>query len=283
MTRKQQRVLQLVSGAVLSATIATPALSLDRVPAKDGSGTYGYTDTPIQPWSGYHVHDPDRPLPPRVNVGPAPTHTAAPPSDAVVLFNGTDLSKWRPTQWKLVDGCVETTEGDLTSLDSFGDCQIHLEWLAPANFQGPWSNQGNNGVYLLGLHEIQIFDSWNEKIYPDGMAGSIYGQTPPLVNACRPPGEWQTFDMVFVAPVFEAGKLKSPGRVTLMHNGVLVLHDEAIHGETAHRGLPAYTQKISQGPIMLSGHHCPVRFRNIWVRPLKRTSGTVRPTTQASP
>jgi hypothetical protein len=238
----------------------------DLVQAKDGSGVYGYKDTPKLPWCGYLVHDPDRPAPKRVQVGPA-TQPAAPPSDALVLFDGKDLSKWQPTDCKLVDGCIEAV-GSLTSKESFGNCQIHLEWMAPANFKGPWYNQGNNGVMLMGLYEIQIFDSWNEQIYPDGQAAAIYAQTPPRVNVCRPPGEWQTYDIVFTAPLFEGGKLLQPARVTMFHNGVLVHLNEEIRGETGHRILPEYKTRLTQGPLVLSGHNCPVRFRNIWVRPL---------------
>ena len=120
----------------------------------------------------------------------------------------------------------------------------------------------------MGLYEIQIFDSVNEKIYADGMAGAVYGQTPPLVNAARPPGEWQSFDILFTAPVFDGEKLVKPARVTVLHNGVLVQHETEIHGEVHHLGLPSYKQKKSAGPLLLGGHNCPIRFRNIWVRPL---------------
>ena len=247
----------------LGSTLQAAELSY----AKDGSGVYGYKDTPRLPWCDYLVHDCDRPAPRRVNVGPGPDGPVPPPSDAVVLFDGEDLTKWQPTDCKLVEGCIEAV-GSLTSKESFGDCQIHLEWLAPADFKGPWYNQGNNGVLLMGLYEIQIFDSWNEKLYPDGQAAAIYGQTPPLVNACRPPGQWQSYDIVFTAPVFADGKLVKPARVTLCHNGVLVQLNEEIRGETGHRILPEYKKKVSRGPLVLSGHDCPVRFRNIWVRPL---------------
>jgi hypothetical protein len=267
--------LRLFGPATLSLALgilfhATSLEAADLVHAKDGSGFYGYTDTPVLPWSGYKVHDPNRPAPPRIKVASAPQQPAPPPSDAVVLFDGSDLAKWQPHSWKLVDGCIEAGAGNLVSRESFGDCQIHIEWMMPADFEGPWYDQGNNGVMLMGLYEIQIFDSYNEKIYPDGAAAAIYGQTPPLVNATLPPGQWQSFDIVFTAPVFEGDKLARPARVTMFHNGVLVHLDEEIRGETRHRALPAYTRKISQGPLMLLGHNCPVRFRNIWVRPLAR-------------
>lgn len=235
--------------------------------AKDGSGVYGYKDTPKLPWGDYVVHDPDRPAPPRINPGPAPA-PAPVPSDAVVLFDGNDLAKWQSSDWKVVDGCIQAGSGRLATKENFGDCQIHIEWMAPANFDGPWYNRGNNGVLLMGLYEIQIFDSYNEKLYPDGQAAAIYAQTPPLVNACRKPGEWQSFDIAFTAPVFEGEKVAQPARVTMFHNGVLVHLNEEVRGETGHRTLPAYKRKVSQGPLALSGHDCPVRFRNIWIRPL---------------
>jgi hypothetical protein len=241
------------------------------VKAKDGSGVYGYKDTPVLPWCGYRVHDPDRPDPRRVDPGTAGQSVmpAKPPADAIILFDGTDLSKWQKPLYKIEDGCLVAVGNQaLVTKDSFGDCQIHLEWMAPPPEGFPWYNRGNNGVLLMGLYEIQIFDSYTEKIYPDGMAAAIYGQTPPRVNVCRPPGQWQTYDIIFTAPVFEAGKLVKPARVTMFHNGVLVHLNEEIHGETGHRILPEYKQKISRGPLALGGHDCPVRFRNIWIRPL---------------
>jgi hypothetical protein len=239
----------------------------DLVHARDGSGVYGYKDTPVLPWCGFHVHDPDRPEPPRVDPGP-PAPPAPVPADAIVLFDGRDLSQWEPNEWRVVDGQIEAHAGNLVSQGRFGDMQLHLEWLAPADFEGPWYDRGNNGVMLMGLYEIQIFDSYNEKLYPDGQAAAIYGQTPPLVNVTRPPGEWQTFDIVFYAPRFDAERLITPAYVTMFHNGVLVQHHEKIHGETRHRALPEYRRAVSTGPVVLLGHNCPVRFRNIWVRRL---------------
>ena len=186
----------------------------------------------------------------------------------MVLFDGRNLNHWQANQWKLENSELVAGEGNLTSKAVFGNCQIHLEWLAPAHFEGPWYNQGNNGVLLMGLYEIQIFDSYTQKLYPDGQAASIYGQTPPLVNVTRPPGAWQTYDIVFTAPVFESSKLLRPAFVTLFHNGVLVQLNEMVHGETVHRGIPEYKTRISKGPLAFSGHGCPVSFRNIWVRPL---------------
>jgi hypothetical protein len=249
------------------ATLAGRAVAADLVNARDGSGVYGYKDTPKLPWCEWLVHDPDRPAPRRINPGPALPPVPA-PGDAVVLFDGRNLDLWQPHKWKLESGELVAGEGNLTSKAEFGNCQIHLEWLAPANFKGPWYDQGNNGVMLMGLYEIQIFDSFNEKLYPDGQAAAIYGQTPPLVNVTRPPGEWQTFDIFFTAPVFAGGKLKEPARVTMLHNGVLVHLNELVHGETGHRIVPEYKQQVSAGPLVFNGHGCPVRFRNIWVRRL---------------
>lgn len=262
------RPLPLLVSLLLAGAVVAEAAELKY--AKDGSGVCGYTDTPVLPWCGFHVHDPDRPVPPRITPGQPSTQAVvgSAPSDAVVLFNGKDLSAWKPTQWKVENGYIEATEGELATKEDFGNIQVHVEWMAPDPPQGEMFNRGNNGVYLMGLYEIQIFDSYNEKLYPDGQAASIYGQTPPLVNACLKPGQWQSYDMVFLAPVFEGDKLVKPARVTIFHNGLLVQLNEEIHGETGHRILPEYKHKVSQGPLVLSGHHNPVRFRNLWLRKL---------------
>jgi len=251
----------------LNYTFIFPAFGAELAHAKDGSGVVGYTDTPVLSWCNFHVHDPDRPAPKRIDPGSTPI-PITPPSDAIVLFNGNDLSHWDTNDWKVVDGCIEAVNGSLVTKEKFGSCQIHVEWMTPVNFECPWYNRGNNGVFLMGLYEIQIFDSYNEKIYPDGQAAAIYGQTPPLVNVCRKPGEWQSYDIVFTAPQFDGDKLVQPARVTVFHNGVLVHVNQEIYGETGHRILPQYKQKISKGPLRFAGHHCPVRFRNVWLRPL---------------
>lgn len=253
--------------AVLGISLsALPAAEL--VQAKDGSGVYGYKDTPKLPWCEFLVHDPDRPAPPKVDPG-LPRDPAPVPGDAIVLFDGNGTSLWQDSSWRIVDGTWEAV-GDRSprTKESFGSFQLHLEWMAPANFQGPWHDQGNNGVLLHGLYEIQIFDSWNEKLYPDGQAAAVYAQTPPLVNACRPPGQWQSYDVVFTAPVFREGKLAEPARVTMLHNGVLVHLEQELYGRTGHRVLPSYDHATDRGPLALAGHGCPVRFRNIWLRPL---------------
>jgi hypothetical protein len=267
MTTRATLPLPLFLAVLAGLNLFMQASAADLVQARDGSGVYGYKDTPKLPWCAYLVHDPDRPAPRRINPGPAPQPAPA-PSDAVVLFDGGDLSRWEKSDWRVVDGCIEAANGSVASKQSFGNCQIHLEWMAPASFEGPWYNRGNNGVMIMGVYEIQIFDSYNEKIYPDGQAAAIYGQTPPLVNACRPPGEWQSFDIFFTAPTFEADRLTQPARVTVLHNSVLVHLNEVIHGETGHRIIPEYKTRKSKAPLVFSGHQCPVRFRNVWVREL---------------
>jgi hypothetical protein len=267
----KKRIAMLILGLGLLSPTGTNLIAADLVKAKDGSGVYGYDDTPVLPWCGFRVHDADRPAPKRINPGTAGQQVlpATPPADAIVLFDGKDLSKWTKPDYKIVDDCLEAAGGgNLTTKDSFGNCQIHLEWMAPSPEGHPWYNRGNNGVFLMGLYEIQIFDSFTEKIYPDGMAAAIYGQTPPLVNVCLPPGQWQSYDMIFTAPVFVGDKLVKPARLTMFHNGVLVHLNEEIRGETGHRILPAYKKKVNKGPLVLGGHNCPVRFRNIWIRPL---------------
>jgi hypothetical protein len=186
-----------------------------------------------------------------------------------VLFDGTDLSQWEANKWRIEDGCLVATEGPMRTKAEFGDCQLHLEWAAPAESAESVWNRGNNGVFLLGVIEVQIFDSYTTKIYPDGQAAAVYAQTPPLVNACREPGQWEVYDIVFRAPRFdESGKLAESARLTMLHNGVLVHNNQEIYGDTPHSGLASYDRVPAKGPLALGAHHCPVRFRNIWIRPL---------------
>jgi hypothetical protein len=272
MDSKKALVTSLITCTALLGLSSTGLAQKHQVVhARDGSGIFGYKDTPIQPWSGYHVHDPDRPAPPRVAPGPpcAAGDIGGVPADATVLFAGKDLSQWQPSQWKVIDDCLVATEGELISKEEFGDCQLHLEWLVPVEATDNVMNRGNNGLFLLGAIEVQIFDSYNTKLYPDGQAASIYAQTPPLVNACRKPGQWQTYDIVFFAPRFDAaGKLAKPAYLSMLHNGLLVHHNQEIYGHTPHCRLASYRSIQPRGPIALGAHHCPVRFRNIWVRPL---------------
>jgi len=237
----------------------------------------GYDDTPIIPGSTYKVHDKERPQPRIVNPGTASTQEKAgqPPSDAVILFDGKDLSKWvgtdGPAKWKVEKGCMEVVPGSggITSRDHFGDCQLHVEFAEPSVVKGESQGRGNSGVFLMGRYEIQVLDCYNNVTYADGSTAGIYGQCPPLVNACRKPGEWQSYDVLFTAPRFKDGKLEAPAYMTVLHNGVAVHHHVALLGATGHRILPKYAPHAEKGPIMLQDHGNPVKFRNIWVRPLK--------------
>ena len=271
--------LHLVSFVLLFAwTHATDAAQPHGlIERKTDSGTVvGYRDTPTLPSTGdkYHVHDPDRPVPKQVAPGSwdAPLGRSAAPADAIVLFDGEDLSKWEPSTWKVGDGWMEAGDGSLQTKQAFGDCQLHLEWMAPTQPE-TLMNRGNSGVLLMGLYEIQIFDSHPmhaQQIYPDGQAASVYGQTPPLVNASRRPGQWQSYDIVFLAPVFENGNLAKPAVVTVFHNGVLVHLSQPIMGPMAHRVILPYSPHAAKQPLALQGHNSPVRFRNVWIRPLAR-------------
>lgn len=190
------------------------------------------------------------------------------PSDAVVLFDGSDLSQWNnATNWKIDDGAMVAGKGDVVSKAAFGDCQLHIEWSAPTPAKGSGQGRGNSGVFLMNTYEIQVLDSFENKTYFDGQAGAIYKQTPPLVNATRPPGEWNTYDIIWTAPRFnEDGSLKSPAYITALHNGVLILNHFELKGDTPFHRPPAYTKHADRLPIRLQDHGDPVRFRNIWVR-----------------
>lgn len=230
----------------------------------------GYQDTPILPDTKWHVHDGERPQP--VVVQPGPGGFTQPPADAEVLFDGTHLSKWRsgdkPAHWQIQDGYMEVRRGGgIQTVQSFTDFQLHLEWASPKEVQGQSQGRGNSGVFLQGRYELQILDSFRNPTYPDGQAAALYGQYPPDVNACRPPGEWQSYDIFYTAPRFADGQLVSPAFVTVLHNGILVHHHRAFLGGTAHRTLPKYGEH-GAGPIQLQDHGNPVRFRNIWIRPL---------------
>lgn len=266
-------VLWTVLAAVVWAQVpAAPAAA--PAPAAGPTRGPGYTDTPFLPGDQWRVHDAARPRPPVVAPAPA-GEPVPPPADAIVLFDGTDLSKWQnpkgePAGWKVENGYVEIVKkaGDIQTREAFGSCQLHLEWMAPNPPSGKDQGRGNSGVFLMGRYELQVLDCYDNLTYADGQTAALYGQTPPLVNVCRPPGEWQTYDVVFAAPVFEGGKVAQPAYVTLFHNGVLVHHHVALLGSTSHKRLPAYSPHPAKGPIRLQDHGSPVRFRNLWIRPL---------------
>ncbi len=222
------------------------------------------------------------PVPQVVTPGSA---DSAPPSDAVVLFDGHNLNQWvttndhTPARWKVADGVitVDKTAGNIETRLSFRNYQLHLEWRIPKNMTGEGQHRGNSGVFLASTgpgdagYEIQILDSYNNRTYVNGQAGSVYKQSPPLVNSMRAPGAWQTFDIIWTAPVFSSdGKVTTPAYVTVFHNGVLVQNHFRLTGETTNSGTPAY-KPYQEAPIKLQAHgdpSPPISFRNIWVRKL---------------
>jgi hypothetical protein len=233
----------------------------------------GYDDTPMLPGTPWRVHDRHRPRPPIVT--PPGACLLEPPGDAVVLFDGTDLSAWASTDggaagWTLrEDGSMEVAPGgSLRTREEFGDCQLHLEFLTPDPPEGSSQERGNSGVFLMGRYEVQVLDSFDSVTYADGQAAALYGQAPPLVNACLPPGQWQSYDLVFRAPRFEGERLVQPGFVTVLHNGVLVHDHQEILGATTHRQLPRHEPHGPAGPLVLQDHGNPVRYRNVWLRRL---------------
>ena len=209
---------------------------------------------------------------PRV-VDPGPI--GGPPSDAVVLFDGKDLSKWvGGDKWEIKDGYAVARETGITTKDGFGDCQLHVEWATPAEVSGEGQGRGNSGVYLMERYEVQILDSYENKTYFDGQAASIYKQHPPLVNACRKPGEWQAYDIIFTAPKFDdGGKLTAPAFVTILQNGVVVQNHFELLGGTFYEQPPKYEAHPARAPIHIQFHGNPVRFRNIWVRDVVELQG----------
>jgi len=229
----------------------------------------GYDDTPILPGLPYHVHDPKRPHPPVVTPAAQPDGA---PSDAILLFDGKDLSQWNPSRrpWKLENGYFEVVPGagDLSTKQKFGDVQLHIEWAAPGEVRGTSQNRGNSGIFLQGRYEVQVLDSYQNPTYADGQAGALYGQWPPLVNPTRKPGEWQTYDIVFEAPKFESGKLVKPAYATVFLNGVLLHNHKELMGPTLHRQLAHYAPQPEEDSLVLQDHQQPVRYRNIWVRRL---------------
>ena len=223
--------------------------------------------------SPFQAHDPKRPKPPIVTP-PRITTPVLAPSDAIVLFEGDDLSQWRsrdkPAKWIVRNGYMESVPGAgyLRTRDAFGDIQLHVEWSAPVPVKGNGQGRGNSGIFLMGEYEVQVLDSFENTTYSDGQAGSIYGQAPPLVNASLPPGEWQSYDIVFRRPRFEGDKIKSPARITLFHNGVLVQDNKELWGPTAWLKNDPYSHHADKRPLSIQDHGNPVRYRNIWLREL---------------
>ena len=221
-------------------------------------------------------HSRERPQPPIVTP-PAQQLPAPAPAGAVVLFDGTSLANWRkkgsdaPASWKVENGYMEVVPGtgDIASVFAFGDAQVHVEYMTPPPRGGTDQDRGNSGVWLMSNYEVQVLDSYDNVTYPDGQNAALYGDVPPSVNASRPPGEWQSFDITFTAPRFDAfGKLISPARMTVLHNGVKVHDNAVLRGHTTHRTPPVYEKHPDRMPLSLQDHDHPVRYRNIWVKEL---------------
>ncbi|HNQ72172.1 MAG TPA: DUF1080 domain-containing protein [Verrucomicrobiota bacterium] len=255
--------------AGIGMTFSHPHLHADELP--------GYTDTPIIPGQPWHVHDAHRPRPRVVTPAASFSLNAGAPSDAVVLFDGKDLSQWQgenggPAGWKIKDGYMEVTPaaGSIRTKQEFEDFQLHLEFAAPEVVKGNSQGRGNSGIFLLGQYEAQVLDSYENPTYADGQLGGMYGQFPPLANPSKKPGEWQSYDIIFEAPRWNAaGQLIKKATVTIIVNGVVLQNHREYLGPTKHRELTSYHEtRSSRGPIGLQDHGDLVRYRNIWIRPL---------------
>jgi hypothetical protein len=241
-----------------------------------GTGPVFYGDPPDErhPWA---VHDRNRPQPKLVTPGSfsQPDRPGRPPSDAIVLFDGTDLAKWEgdkggAPKWVITNGVLQVTpsSGEIRTREKFGDCQLHIEWATPTKVEGEGQGRGNSGVFLMGRLEIQVLDNYQNPTYADGTAGAYYGVNPPLANAVRPPGEFQAYDIVFRRPIYKDGQPVDPGYVTVFLNGVLVQDHTPIEGPGGHMGRSKPGPFPDKGPLSLQDHGNPMRFRNIWYRDL---------------
>jgi Domain of Unknown Function (DUF1080) len=264
-------------------TIPLPSFAADGA-TNQAEQIDGFRDTPMLPGSKWHLHDPDRPQPPVVTPGATFSQGAPAPSDAEVLFDGKDLSKWQNGQgqdatWKVQDGYLETAPrgGGIRTRGQWADFQLHVEWATPSPPKGSGQGRGNSGILINGMYEVQVLDSYQAKTYPDGQAGAIYGQSPPLVNASKPPGEWQSYDIVFESPRWnDKGELVKKACVTVLHNGVVVQNRYEFVGVTDGVTREVPWKSLSKYPaphppevfIGLQDHNNPVRFRNIWIRRL---------------
>ncbi len=256
---------------------ASGALAADNV--FHGPTFYGDAPDAHHAWA---IHDANRPQPLIVTPGTVSTQEqpGKPPSDAIVLFDGTDLSKWEadtgvgvPTKWIVKDGAMECVPGSgyIRTKEKIGDCQLHVEWAAPIHVQGDSQGRGNSGVFLMGLVEVQVLDNYNNPTYADGLAGSVYGQHAAMANALRPPGQYQTYDIIFRRPLYaKGGELLEPGYVTVYENGVVVQDHAVIEGETGHQARTKTMHFPEAGPLKFQDHGNPVRYRNIWYRQLPR-------------
>jgi hypothetical protein len=236
-----------------------------------------YGVTPQIPGQQWRVHDTSRPLPEVVSPGDS-LGLVEPPADALVLFDGSTLDHFSNKSLEIVDGAMVMGKGGQQTLASFADVQLHLEWASPKPVTGEGQGRGNSGVILMGLYEVQVLDSFQNTTYADGQAGAIYGVQPPMVNVSRAPGEWQSYDIFFRAPKFAAdGSLVSPASVTVEHNGVLVQLDQTFNGASAWRRNGVYKAHAEKLPLKLQWHLNPVRYRNIWIRPLSANTAKLAP------
>jgi hypothetical protein len=266
-----------------SFTLHTFALTLLTSAALAEGGFYGDAPDATHPWA---IHDMNRPQPMRVEPGTfsSQERPGNPPSDAIVLFGGKaeEIEKWQadkkpaePTKWEVKEGVLQCVPGSgyIRSKEEFADCQLHLEWSAPSKVEGNSQGRGNSGVFLMGQVEVQVLDNYNNPTYADGFASSIYGINPPLVNALQAPGEWQTYDIVFRRPLFKDGQEIDPGYITVFVNGVLTQDHTPLEGGGGHKSRSKPRAFPDKGPLKLQDHGNPVRYRNIWYRPLpKRVS-----------
>jgi hypothetical protein len=271
---REQRVKHIAWAAAFGAvvTMGSAAIAQEKP---------GFRDTPMLPDGKWRVHDPDRPYPEVVTPGAVPGAT---PSDAIVLFDGKSLDGWRPqtTPWPIRDGAATSTpraegsgENALISKQSFGDVQFHLEFRSPNPPEKSSQDRGNSGISFMERYEIQVLDAYNNATYADGTVGAIYGWKPPLVNPSRPPGEWQSYDIVFERPRFgPSGELLRPAYATVFLNGVLVQNRQAWLGPTVWRRVGKYEPHGDAAPIRLQDHNSPVSFRNIWVRRLPEAAAS---------
>ncbi len=232
----------------------------------------GYDDTPLLPGGQWQVHDGNRPQPRIVTPGTTP---GSAPSDAIILFDGTDLSNWQSgsgndAEWEIIGDTmrVKPSTGNIRTKSCFGDCQLHVEFSCPAEIKDEGQGRGNSGVFLMGKYEVQILDGYENPTYADGITASLYGEYPPLVNACSKPGDWNTYDILWTAPRFDGVNLLEPAYLTVIHNGAVVHNHVEVMSPTGHRDVYPYKAHAPTGPLELQDHGDLVSFRNIWCRPI---------------
>jgi hypothetical protein len=246
--------------------LAFVVMARGQAPAPAENHDLGFKDTPMLPGLPWHVHDPDRPHPPVVTPASTP---GGPPSDAIVLFDGKDLSQWQDHASTITHaGSSVPHTGDLATREKFGDIQLHVEWSSPNPPTGTSQGRGNSGILLMGRYEVQVLDPWNNPTYADGQAAAIYGQWPPLANPGRRPGEWNVYDIFFEAPRFDGDRVLRPAIITVVFNGVLVQNHKEAMGPMVYRQVAHYVAQPAEDSLVLQNHNNPVRFRNIWVRKL---------------